>query len=66
MRNSYRGKCSCGAIVQPGQGFVVGRRIACAHHGATALGARDEERELMREHDDIGMGWPIYGFDESY
>lgn len=30
IRNDYRGRCACGAIVQPQQGFVSNRKIVCS------------------------------------
>lgn len=60
IRNKYHGKCSCGAIVEPGKGYVVGRRITCADHADIM---RDAETALNRS-DGPDYSDRQYGFDE--
>jgi len=62
IRNKYAGRCSCGLPVPAGQGWVVGRRIACPVHAAEHQGALAEEREASRgEFEDR----EIYGFGDE-
>ena len=60
IRNKFHGRCACGRLVQPYEGFVMARRIVCANCGAEALGAAENEQQERS----AGYEDPIYGFDD--